>query len=83
MMSRITLIPMRCSDYDNFMTSAVNSAKASGKKLIVQEWGSLFGSGRTANLQSNIQKINNYKVPWIYWQIITNPDPHQGEDYEV
>ncbi|KAK7033943.1 hypothetical protein VNI00_012570 [Paramarasmius palmivorus] len=70
-------------DYDSFMTNAVNQAKAAGKKLIVEEWGSLVGSGRTANLNSNIQKINNYKVPWLYWELISNPDPHQGEDYEI
>lgn len=29
------------------------------------------------------QTINSYKVPWLYWQLITNPDPHQGQDYEV
>jgi mannan endo-1,4-beta-mannosidase len=72
-----------CSDYDSFMASAVTQAKNAGKKLIVSEWGSLYGSGRTANLNSNIQKINAHKVPWIYWQLITNADPHQGEDYEV
>lgn len=65
------------------MSSAVSQAKAAGKKLIIEEWGSLYGSGRTPNLLSNIQKINNYKVPWLYWQLITNPDPHYGEDYEV
>lgn len=65
------------------MPGAISQAQAAGKKLIIEEWGSLVGSGRTANLQSNIQKINNYKVPWIYWELITNPDPHQGEDYEV
>ncbi|KAF9461513.1 glycoside hydrolase family 5 protein [Collybia nuda] len=70
-------------DYDNFMTNAVSQARTAGKKLVIEEWGSLVGSGRTANLQSNIQKINNYKVPWFYWELITNPDPHQGEDYEI
>lgn len=65
------------------MPSAISQAQAAGKKLIVEEWGSLFGTGRTANLQDNMNKMNRYKVPWIYWQLITNPDPHQGEDYEV
>lgn len=23
------------------------------------------------------------QVPWLYWELITNGDPHQGEDYEV
>ncbi|KAF7314147.1 Glycoside hydrolase [Mycena chlorophos] len=70
-------------DYDNFMSSAVSQAQSAGKKLIVEEWGSLYGSGRTANLQSNVQKINNYKVPWLYWELISNADPHDGQDYEI
>ncbi|KAJ7815015.1 glycoside hydrolase [Mycena leptocephala] len=59
--------------------------KAAGKKLVVEEWGSLVGTGRTANLNSNVQKINNYKLPWLYWELINNVDPHQddNEDYEA
>ena len=49
-------------DYDSFMSSAVSQAKAAGKKLLIEEWGSLYGSGRDANLASNIQKINSYGV---------------------
>jgi len=70
-------------DYDSFMSSAVSQAKSAGKKLIIEEWGSLYGSGRTANLQSNVQKINSYGVPWLYWELITNTDPHQDQDYEI
>ncbi|KAJ4470209.1 glycoside hydrolase family 5 protein [Lentinula aciculospora] len=72
-------------DYDNFMSSAVSQAQAAGKKLLVEEWGSLApsGSARTANLESNVQKINNYKVPWFYWELITNADPGEGQDYEI
>ncbi|KAJ3854122.1 glycoside hydrolase family 5 protein [Lentinula lateritia] len=72
-------------DYDNFMSSAISQAKAAGKKLLVEEWGSLApsGSARTANIESNVQKINNYKVPWFYWELITNPDPGEGQDYEI
>ncbi|KAJ7090625.1 hypothetical protein C8R44DRAFT_891797 [Mycena epipterygia] len=69
--------------YDSYMPSAISQAQAVGKKLLVEEWGSLVGSGRTANLNSNVQKINNYKVPWLYWELISNPDPHQGQDYEI
>ncbi|KAJ7167988.1 glycoside hydrolase family 5 protein [Mycena filopes] len=69
--------------YDSYMPSAISQAKAAGKKLIVEEWGSLVASGRTANLNSNVQKINSYKVPWVYWELISNVDPHQGEDYEI
>lgn len=71
------------SDYDSFMPGAISDAQAAGKKLIIEEWGSLVGSGRTANLESNIQKINSYQVPWLYWELITNPDPGEGQDYEV
>ncbi|KAF7978981.1 hypothetical protein HWV62_44237 [Athelia sp. TMB] len=69
--------------YDSYLPSAVSAAKAAGKKLIVEEWGSLVGSGRTANLDSNVQKINSYGVPWVYWELITNTDPGQGQDYEI
>ncbi|KAF8181368.1 glycoside hydrolase family 5 protein [Mycena galopus ATCC 62051] len=69
--------------YDSYMPAAVSQAQAAGKKLIVEEWGSLVGSGRTANLNSNVQKINSYKLPFLYWELISNPDPHQGDDYEV
>ncbi|KAJ6462127.1 glycoside hydrolase family 5 protein [Mycena sanguinolenta] len=69
--------------YDSYMPSAVSQAEAAGKKLIIEEWGSLVSSGRTANLQSNVAKINNYQVPWLYWELISNADPHQGHDYEI
>ncbi|KAJ6568629.1 glycoside hydrolase [Mycena capillaripes] len=69
--------------YDGYMPSAISQAQAAGKKLIIEEWGSLVGSGRTANLNSNVQKINSRKVPWLYWELISNADPHQGEDYEI
>lgn len=71
------------SGYDSYLPSAVSAAQAAGKKLIVEEWGSLVGSGRDSNLQSNVDKINSYGVPWLYWELITNNDPGQGQDYEV
>ncbi|KAF8181936.1 hypothetical protein K438DRAFT_1601245, partial [Mycena galopus ATCC 62051] len=69
--------------YDSYMPSAISQAQGAGKRLIIEEWGSLVGSGRTANLESNVAKINNYKVPWLYWELISNPDPHQSQDYEI
>ncbi|KAJ6461152.1 glycoside hydrolase family 5 protein [Mycena vitilis] len=69
--------------YDSYLPSAISQAQAAGKKLIVEEWGSLVGSSRTTNLNSNVQKINSHKVPWVYWELISNADPHQGEDYEI
>ncbi|KAJ7491757.1 glycoside hydrolase family 5 protein [Mycena galericulata] len=71
------------SAFDSYLPSAISQAQAAGKKLIIEEWGSLVGSGRTANLDANVQKINNYQVPWLYWELISNPDPHQGQDYEI
>ncbi|KZT25503.1 glycoside hydrolase family 5 protein [Neolentinus lepideus HHB14362 ss-1] len=73
-------------DFDSFMPNAVSQARAAGKKIIVEEWGSLFSSSdssRQANLQGNVEKINKYGVPWLYWEIITNGDPHQDQDYEI
>lgn len=65
------------------MGEAIKQAQAAGKRLIAEEWGSLVGPGRIANLEDNACKLNKWKVPWIYWQLITNIDPHEGEDYEV
>jgi len=70
-------------DWSNFMANAISQAQSAGKKLIAEEWGSLVGSGRTANLQSNAQIVNGFGVPWLYWELITNTDPHQGQDYEI
>ncbi|KAH7097923.1 glycoside hydrolase family 5 protein [Auriculariales sp. MPI-PUGE-AT-0066] len=69
--------------YDQYLPDAISQAQAAGKKLIVGEWGSLYGSGRDANLRDNMQKLNRYGVPWLYWEFITNDDPHWGEDYEI
>ncbi|KAJ7584792.1 glycoside hydrolase family 5 protein [Mycena floridula] len=69
--------------YKKYMGDAISRAKSAGKKLIVEEWGSLVKSDRTGNLKANIQAMNSFKVPWVYWQLITNKDPHQGEDYEI
>lgn len=34
-------------------------------------------------MKSNVDKINSYGVPWMYWEPIPGADPHQEEDYEV
>jgi hypothetical protein len=47
------------SGYDSYMPSAITQAQAAGKKLIVEEWGSLVGSGRTANLNSNVSAFES------------------------
>lgn len=71
-------------DWDSFLSGAIDKAKQAGKKLIVEEWGSDYqSSDRTSNLNDNMKKMNAQGVPWLYWQLITNPDPHQGEDFEI
>ncbi|EIW75190.1 glycoside hydrolase family 5 protein [Coniophora puteana RWD-64-598 SS2] len=69
--------------YDSYLPDAISKANSAGKKLIIEEWGSLVGGDRDSNLQSNVQKMNQYGVSWIYWELITNTDPNQGEDYEI
>ncbi|KZP30326.1 glycoside hydrolase family 5 protein [Athelia psychrophila] len=69
--------------YDSYLPAAIKAAQAAGKKLIIEEWGSSAGSTRAANLASNVQKINSYGVPWVYWELITNADPGQDQDYEI
>jgi mannan endo-1,4-beta-mannosidase len=54
---------MHCSGYDSYLPSAISQAQAAGKKLIIEEWGSLVGSGRTANLNSNVSHRTHCCVP--------------------
>lgn len=76
----------------------VTKAKNAGKKLIMQEWGACYtdapnhncneGSALSTNVRDdNIRKwaasIDASGIPWFYWQILPNPDPHYGWDYEV
>lgn len=76
----------------------VDHAKTAGKKLIMQEWGACYtnaanndcngGSAistgtRDANIKKWAAQIDAAGIPWFYWQILPNADPHQGWDYEV
>lgn len=76
----------------------VDRAKDAGKMLIMQEWGACYTDASNNNCNggspidsgtrdSNIAKwadsITAAGIPWFYWQIIPNADPHQGWDYEV
>ncbi|KAJ7112904.1 glycoside hydrolase superfamily [Mycena epipterygia] len=70
-------------DFSSFMPKAISDAQAAGKKLLVEEWGSLNDANRAGNLAANIKAINALGVPWLYWELITNPDPKQGQDYEI
>ncbi|KAG8743024.1 hypothetical protein FRC10_000475 [Ceratobasidium sp. 414] len=81
----------------NIMTY-VNQAKAAGKKLIFQEWGACYyntdnNNCPTGTALSTTTRNNNIKtwasqitaagVPWLYWQVLPNPDPHYGYDFEI
>eukprot|EP01087_Luapelamoeba_hula_P018495 TRINITY_DN5963_c0_g2_i1.p1 TRINITY_DN5963_c0_g2~~TRINITY_DN5963_c0_g2_i1.p1 ORF type:complete len:418 (-),score=62.83 TRINITY_DN5963_c0_g2_i1:72-1325(-) len=76
----------------------VNKALASGKRLIVQEWGACYfntdnnncpsggvlnRSTRDSNIRNWADAISAAGVPWMYWQILPNNDPHYGTDYEI
>ncbi|KAL5361128.1 glycoside hydrolase superfamily [Aspergillus floccosus] len=86
----------------DFATSAlkpyVSKALASGKKLIMQEWGACYynfvnnrcspstplsQSSRDGNIKAWASSIAAAGIPWFYWQILPNEDPHQDWDYEV
>lgn len=40
-------------------------------------------SARDANIKKWAAQIDAAGIPWFYWQILPNADPHQGWDYEV
>ncbi|KAF8753749.1 Cellulase (glycosyl hydrolase family 5) [Rhizoctonia solani] len=76
----------------------VNQAKSAGKKLIFQEWGACYfntennncpagtplpTSTRNNNIKTWASQITAAGVPWLYWQVLPNPDPHYGYDFEI
>ncbi|KAG9121484.1 hypothetical protein FRC07_002553, partial [Ceratobasidium sp. 392] len=76
----------------------VNQAKSAGKKLIFQEWGACYfntennncptgaalsATARNNNIKNWASQITAAGVPWLYWQVLPNPDPHYGYDFEV
>ena len=76
----------------------VTKAQNAGKKLIMQEWGMCYfdtsnnncpkgtplsAATRDANIKKYADSISQAGIPWMYWQIIPNADPHDGYDYEV
>ena len=86
-------------DFDTAkLKTYVDRAKSSNKKLIMQEWGACYTDAAnnncnggsplaTATRDTNIKKwaaqIDASGIAWFYWQILPNPDPHHGWDYEV
>ena len=76
----------------------VTKAQKAGKKLIMQEWGACYTdaanqncngrsplgrSTRDDNIRRWAASIDAAGIPWFYWQILPNADPHYGWDYEV
>lgn len=74
----------------------VKKAQNSGKMLIMQEWGACYydtanercdssspAGDRDKNIKSWADSISAAGIPWFYWQILPNEDPHQDWDYEV
>jgi mannan endo-1,4-beta-mannosidase len=43
----------------------------------------LSTSTRNSNIQTWARQIAAAGVPWLYWQVIPNNDPHYDSDYEV
>ncbi|KAB5578651.1 glycoside hydrolase superfamily [Coniochaeta sp. 2T2.1] len=86
-------------DFDTSrLTTYVTKARNAGKKLIMQEWGAcctdapnancnggspLAESVRDENIRRWAASIDAAGIPWFYWQILPNADPHYGWDYEV
>lgn len=74
----------------------VQQAQNSSKMLIMQEWGACYydtsndrcdssspASDRDNNIKTWADSISAAGIPWFYWQILPNEDPHEDWDYEV
>ncbi|KAI0358966.1 glycoside hydrolase [Trametes cingulata] len=76
----------------------VQQAQNAGKKLLMEEWGACFFNTENndcpngdalstdqhnANIESFANAITGAGLPWLYWQVIPNADPHNGFDYEI
>lgn len=76
----------------------VEKATSAGKKLLMQEWGACYWSSANnacheASVLSDSERANSIQtwakafgevgVPWLYWQILPNADPHHDWDYEI
>ncbi|KAH9923009.1 glycoside hydrolase [Amylocystis lapponica] len=82
----------------NALKPYVQKAQNKGKKLLLEEWGACyFNTGnndcptggkldtntRNNNIKNWAAAIAEAGIPWLYWQVIPNGDPHSGFDYEV
>lgn len=76
----------------------VKQAQSAGKKLILEEWGACYydtsnndcpsgsvlsSSTRNANIKNWADNISAAGLPWLYWQVLPNADPHYSTDYEI
>ncbi|KAL4904312.1 glycoside hydrolase superfamily [Aspergillus multicolor] len=87
------------SDFDtDTLKTYATRAKTAGKKLIMQEWGACYtdaknnnchggtaldSATRDGNIKQWAASIDAAGIPWFYWQVLPNADPHEGWDYEV
>jgi len=86
-------------DYDPAKLQAyAQKAQSSGKMLIFQEWGACYyntdnndcPTGSPISSTTRSQNIENWSniilsagIPWMYWEVLPNNDPHYGYDYEI
>jgi len=86
-------------DFDESkIANYVKEATQHNKFLIFEEWGACYfdtsnndcpnGSPlnpntRANNIQTWANTIASAGVPWMYWQVLPNNDPHDGYDYEI
>ncbi|PCH33257.1 glycoside hydrolase family 5 protein [Wolfiporia cocos MD-104 SS10] len=79
--------------YTSSSETYVQQALSAGRKLIMEEWGACYfntssndcPSGRAlppATRNANIEGWSA-KLPWLYWEVIPNADPHWDNDYEI
>merc|ERR1712137_43638 len=77
----------------------VQKAWDNGKMLLFQEWGACYWSSenntcdddyyplasntRDYNIKGWANNISAAGIPWMYWEIIPNADPHWNTDYEI
>lgn len=76
----------------------VQQAQSAGKMLLMEEWGACYfdtsnndcpsgdalsSDQRNANINQFASAITAAGLPWLYWEVIPNADPHWGSDYEI